>query len=85
MMGLKQVKACRMCDVERIRGWFREGKLSKPRAAGMNITVDLINTLFALSDGKPARPERLRYAIQTAEHGILGWWICLEVSSAKES
>lgn len=59
-----------MSDVELIRGWFCEGKLIKPRAAGMNTTVDLINTLVALCGGKPARPERLRYAIQPADHYV---------------
>ncbi len=36
----------------------------------MNTTVDLINTLVALSGGKPARPERLRYSIQPTEHYV---------------
>jgi hypothetical protein len=60
----------RMSDVARIQSWFDQSKLLKPRASGMNTTVDLINTLAAVCGGRTARAERLAVEIPPAEHYV---------------
>ena len=59
-----------MSDLPRIAAWFNDGQLLKPRASGLNTTVDLMNTLVALAGGMPARHERLACSIPPADHYI---------------